>query len=244
MGTKHILFASAACLAAQVSLSSSASAATSGENAPQAVIDTDRFQVGLHESPIGYQFIRSTSDSESGGPTTTTIHGVLLGRAYHVPEIALGYRLTDRWVVGANVLFSFNDHRLEWEYGAETSDELEARVFNWEVSPSLTYLFGEGALRPYATLSAGYLGASFRYRSTGEEQDASMRARIHGLCLQSGPGIFAFIGRHLSLDAAVLARFESTWTTEEGSGAAAGEGEERTTIAVHVAGRVGLSTWW
>lgn len=166
--------------------------------------------------------------------------------------VGVGYGLSERLVASLRGGFSVQTSRMQEDAVGLLADEeppaMKARSTTFELLPSLRYVLGEGAVRPYAGFSFGYerstrkseleVSDSYTRRTFRSETTASTKAFLVGAEL----GLYGFVRGPVSLDAGVEVHFVS------GSGRiSAGEqgaARERYDVAgMRVLMTVGLSAW-
>jgi hypothetical protein len=163
-----------------------AEALDSVEGAPRSPGDVKgRFLVGA-QTGLLHASRSSTDDDAVGlgdGRTSGTSFGVSAGGT--VPYLVVGYGLGHDWLLSG----SFSARRATSRYGEErqTSTELEA-------SPELTYLFGDGPVRPYAGAHGTMLTAS------GDVEHLGLGGGAHG-------GLRFEVTEHLSLEPLLFAGY-------------------------------------
>ena len=97
-----------AVVIAALPFSESHAATSSGHSRDNDTLNTGCFRVGLDEYLFGYSFGRSKTENE-GGSSIVRRHDFNLGAPLlgYLPEVTLGYRIDDAWILGTRLYFGF-----------------------------------------------------------------------------------------------------------------------------------------
>lgn len=202
-----------------------------------ASLEPGRFRIGIHEALVGYHF--GTTWMEGTDETVRySSQGVVVARGGYIPTIALGYRLSNTWVIGVDLFFSWDGHTYDYDGGGADYEQSTAL---FRVSPTVTYWFSDKAVRPFVTARIGYVGNFGRY----DNPENSATHHLNGVEAGGGAGAMVFIGRRFSVDLSAMAQGEVGFGKDDSGADAVGDADRSiTAVSAQVLGRFGLSTWW
>jgi hypothetical protein len=151
------------------------------------------FRVALEADPLALQSTTLSVDSSSTSASHTTV-----GLPGAAAGVAFGYGASNNVVVGARLLASFSSTKV-----GDASGETNG----FSLFPEVEYLFPGAVVRPFVSANVGYSGA--RTSSGGVDTSSST------FSVGPGVGLHGFASSSLSLDAGLLALYE-TGTSKSG----------------------------